>query len=431
MPKGRKERSGMQQAADWMLELIERDLARRAEGPRPPAPSSPVWAQVRATGTRLWLDTGDIAAANALWTAEFEALTTNNTLLNAEVQKGQYDDLIREAAHALVGAQRSADPSELRLEIALLLNAVHGRRLAVRFGAKVSVELHTDLAHDVERSVQFARRLFAVDPEHFIIKIPMTAAGLVATRRLVEEGIPVNFTLGFSARQNVLATMVARPNFVNVFMGRLNAYVADQGLGDGQNVGEKATLSTQRWVRWCRRTIGVSTRLIGASMRDASQVAKLAGVDVFTMPPKVAAAYAQTPAEAVVDRTNEDPPVVWAAGITERHLAADTLWDVPDEFVRTVRPLAQRRTDELTPDLIVHTLRSAGFADLFPEWTPEECRELADGGKIPRHENWRAALETRKVGLDALMNGAGLYSFMADQRALDERILRLIAAGAS
>jgi len=79
----------MQQAADWMLDLIERDLARRAEGPRPPAPSSPVWAQVRATGTRLWLDTGDIAAANALWTAEFEALTTNNTLLNAEVQKGQ------------------------------------------------------------------------------------------------------------------------------------------------------------------------------------------------------------------------------------------------------------------------------------------------------------------------------------------------------
>ena len=40
------------------------------------------WQNVRETGTRLWLDTGDIEAATKLWCSQFEALTTNNTLLN-------------------------------------------------------------------------------------------------------------------------------------------------------------------------------------------------------------------------------------------------------------------------------------------------------------------------------------------------------------
>ena len=44
--------------------------------------SSDLWAAVAKTGTSLWLDTGDIEAAQALWTQNFVALTTNNTLLN-------------------------------------------------------------------------------------------------------------------------------------------------------------------------------------------------------------------------------------------------------------------------------------------------------------------------------------------------------------
>ena len=58
-------------------------------------------------------------------------------------------------------------------------------------------------------------------------------------RRLRERGIDVNLTLGFSARQNLFATEIARPNYVNVFLGRLNAVVADNELGSGENVGER------------------------------------------------------------------------------------------------------------------------------------------------------------------------------------------------
>lgn len=58
----------------------------------------PFWKGLRATGTELWLDTGDIDAAAGLWTREFTALTTNNTLLNKEVQKGIYDGVIQDPA---------------------------------------------------------------------------------------------------------------------------------------------------------------------------------------------------------------------------------------------------------------------------------------------------------------------------------------------
>ena len=54
----------------------------------------PFWASLRETGTELWLDTGDIEEAEANWTSEMSALTTNNTLLNNEIQKGIYDVFI-------------------------------------------------------------------------------------------------------------------------------------------------------------------------------------------------------------------------------------------------------------------------------------------------------------------------------------------------
>jgi len=57
----------------------------------------PFWESLRSTGTELWLDTGDMDEAEANWSAEMSALTTNNTLLNNEIQKGIYDIFISEA----------------------------------------------------------------------------------------------------------------------------------------------------------------------------------------------------------------------------------------------------------------------------------------------------------------------------------------------
>jgi hypothetical protein len=86
----------------------------------------------------------------------------------------------------------------------------------------------------------------------------------------------------FSARHNFVAALLTKPKFCNVFMGRLNSFVADSKFGSGDNVGEKATLATQRELLALRKAGRSETNLIGASVRTGAQIGDLAGVDVKT-----------------------------------------------------------------------------------------------------------------------------------------------------
>ncbi|MFW5829309.1 MAG: transaldolase family protein, partial [Planctomycetota bacterium] len=142
-----------------------------------------VWQHMMSLGTESWLDTGDMQAADRLWDQAFAALTTNNTLLNKEIQTGCYDQLIADAA------QRApdADMHDQVSAIGLLLNVHHALRLVRRYHTKVSVELHTDLAHDVDATIVTAKQIHSIAPEHFIIKVPFTPSGLIAIRRLRED----------------------------------------------------------------------------------------------------------------------------------------------------------------------------------------------------------------------------------------------------
>ena len=236
------------------------------------------WDGLRTLGTRLWLDTGDVEAADTLWATQLSGLTTNNTLLNAEVQKGIYDDLIADALRLLAPLNERTRV----VEVGFILNAFHGLGLIERFGVDVSVELHTDFAHDAEQTYAYGRRYYDICPEHFIVKVPLTPAGLLGARRLGEAGVPVNLTLGFSARHNHVATAMARPAYVNVFVGRLGAYVESAEIGTGEGVGEKATLASQRTVTELSRNASRPTLQIVASLRGEVQLEALAGVDVHT-----------------------------------------------------------------------------------------------------------------------------------------------------
>ncbi len=394
-------------------DLARRDVPFGAD--RLPAKDQPWWREMAATGTRGWVDTGDLDEAAGLWCASFAALTTNNSLLNKEVQKGLYDELVHEAA-ALVA---DLPVAEQLVELAFLLNARHGLRLASRFGGRVSVELHTACADDVERSVAYGRRLFAVCPEHFIVKVPLTPAGLLATRKLRAEGIPVNFTLGFSARQNLLAAAVAAPSYVNVFLGRLNAYVADNKLGDGVNVGEKTTLATQRVVRQYTAQRLVPTLLIAASMRSGAQVTALAGVDVHTMPPK-AVGEALASGGPVRDHTAEDPAVTVAAGA-----GLEGLWVIGAAENALAKSLEQQ--PPATPADLVARYAAHGLGGLFPAFDAAEAAAITSDGKIPKHARWAARITAGTATVDGLLTAAALASFAADQAALDARIQRFIS----
>lgn len=385
------------------------------------AESDPFWKRLCLTGSELWLDTGDIEAATGLWTDAFTALTTNNTLLNAEVQKGIYDDLIQKAVSVLTGL----DIQTQIIEIAFILNARHGLRLAQRFGGRVSVELHTILAHDIERSVSYGQRYYEICPEHFIIKVPLTPAGLIAMRRLREDGIPVNFTLGFSARHNFVATAFGAPSYVNVFLGRLNSYIADQQLGDGKLVGEKAVLASQRAVNNLSQDNQEPTLQIAASLRTADQLPYLAGIDVFTMPVNVAAAAKQELSGEWESSIGNDYTVHLNDDINNSDLRIDTLWEISESDRRLTDSLVAAVPQ--TAEEIVDRAHEIGAGDLFPKLSEEELAQIADDGKIPKHDIWGDRIKSGELAIDTLLNLAGLTSFESDQQELDDRIEKLIA----
>jgi transaldolase len=418
--------TGIDLVAKTVHEIALKGFEHEFGKPKMDIKEQPLWDGILSAGTRLWLDTGDMSIAAKLWCRQFEALTTNNTLLNREIQKGIYDNLITEAASAIRGVGPEIDKKNLILEIAFVLNAYHGLRLVEIFDAHVSVELHTDLGNDIDRSVAYGKRYYEICPERFYVKVPLTPAGFVAARKLGEAGIPVNFTLGFSARQSYAAALVSQPHYTNVFMGRLNAFVASNNLGDGKNVGEKATLATQKELLKLRDAKRTETLLIGASMRESSQVASLAGVDVYTMPPNVAADYQENPAEKISRQIGKDPSVYLADNVKLTDFNASTLWEVPETFRSCVDELLKKDIGQMTADDIQTYFADAGFTDFLPRWSEEDIQAAATDGKIPVYEKWKARLASGEIGMDALMNFSAFYSFATDQEALDARIESLI-----
>jgi transaldolase len=374
------------------------------------------YAWLRENGSRLWLDTGDAVAAENAWSAETEALTTNNTLVNQVVQTGALDGTITWAARKMREIVPDISDQDLIIELAFLANAKLALDLVMKFGAHVSVELHPDLGDDIEGILTFARRYYEICPDFFYIKVPLTPDGFVAVRRLSEEGIPVNFTLGFSARQNYLATRFSRPAFVNVFLGRLNQVVEENQLGDPANVGEKATLASDELVKNIRAsTPDTRTHQIGASLRNGRQVAALAGVDVLTIPPKAAEDYLS------LDITKADlAPRNWR----DLDVAVDphrfgVLWDVNEPYVRFVDDVL-RKADLIETGLQLTEVARANGVKLFHDWTPEDRARIREKGKIPDLAQWPDA------PLDDLMSISALESFAADQVKLDERIRGLL-----
>jgi transaldolase / glucose-6-phosphate isomerase len=96
----------------------------------------------------------------------------------------------------------------------------------------VSLEVSPYLAHDTEGTIDEARRLWkAVRRENLMIKVPGTAEGIPAFRRLTSEGINVNVTLLFSQE---------------VYEGVAEAYIAglEQLAGRSGDVSKIASVAS-------------------------------------------------------------------------------------------------------------------------------------------------------------------------------------------
>ena len=380
--------------------------------------SDPIMARFKETGTELWVDTGDLKKAQSIWKKEFTALTTNNTLANQVVQTGVMDEVIGQTVSLLKNVAPILLEEERIAEVGFVINCRIALRLVRAFKTRVSVELHPSMSRNIERTLDCARRYYRVCPEYFTIKVPLTPEGYLAVRTLRKEGMPINFTLGFSARQNYLAARLSNPDYVNVFLGRLNQVVTENSAGGGELVGEKVTLATQEALLKVREQYPeVSTKLIGASIRSGEQVAFLAGLDVLTIPPVAM--------EQFLKMEHNNPITSYIGkdiqpGIDLNHPQADRfskLWEIPDFFIRFVDELlAKNKLDDMSGEELELFCKERNI-DLFYPFSDSELKKIFNRGKIPNMKDW-----SQKIALDDLMTHSALQSFSKDQGALDDRI---------
>ena len=381
--------------------------------------SDPTMARFKETGTELWVDTGDLEKAQSIWKSEFSALTTNNTLANQVVQTGVMDEVIHQTISRLNEVASGLTKEERVTEVGFVINCHIALRLVRAFKTKVSIELHPSMSRNIGRTLDYARRYYRVCPEYFIVKIPLTPEGYLSVRTLRKEGMPINFTLGFSARQNYLAARLSNPEFVNVFLGRLNQVVSENSVGEGDLVGEKVTLATQEALLRVRKQYPeVGTRLIGASIRSGEQVAFLAGLDVMTIPPSAMEEFLKMKHPVGTMSSNIGKDINPEIDFSHLHGPRfHKLWEVPDAFVQFVNDLlASTNLDSMNGGEMESFCRERNV-DLFYPFSPAQLKKILDLGKIPRLGEW-----SQEVALDDLMTQSALQSFAKDQAALDDRI---------
>jgi transaldolase len=105
-----------------------------------------------------------------------------------------------------------------------------------------------------------------------VVKVPMTPDGLIAGKRLVADGIPINVTLVFSPAQAILAAEVGA-TMVSPFLGRIDD-VASDGMEALRKICDIYEIQ------------GYDTQVLAASLRHPMHIvdAALAGADIATMP---------------------------------------------------------------------------------------------------------------------------------------------------
>ncbi len=135
----------------------------------------------------------------------------------------------------------------------------------------VSAETTSD---DRDEMLKQGREYVKIAP-NVVIKVPLTVAGLEATRIFDQEGIKVNVTLCFSSAQAVCAAK-AGASFISPFIGRLDD-IGDNGLRLLEEIIE--IYDQYDW----------KTEVLAASLRHPIHVIEAArmGSDIATMPFKV------------------------------------------------------------------------------------------------------------------------------------------------
>jgi transaldolase len=387
---------------------------------------------VCAAGSCLYIDSADsdeIAGLSSILDGDMRSQVAGNTTNQQFIRQrasgrldrycgdGWWADLDR-----LVGAAPGVPP-------AVLGSVVVGARVGGEIvravdgvgSWEVSLPLPMSLCGQPAAAREAGRFLCREVPEA-MVKVAMTPHDprcLSVARDLEYHGVPVNFTCTFSARQAVVAAILAGVQRANVFLGRLNL-----GLG-APLLGEHVALATQRSLHELRRKGHAKTALIVANLRDWPAMARVAGCDYLTAPPAVIRellSQEEVLPEDLADRHDtsyEDAVAVSepAGGLVPRERLNDLSVVEPElvDFVLGLRHGAHSRAVS-DGDALLKAFEEAGFGDFFycpteEEWTAIRRHRLPD----LRHPL------SRELPLDTLLSllAAADFQFYQDRLERD------------
>ena len=153
------------------------------------------------------------------------------------------------------------------------------KEICAEVAGPVSAEV---LAVDAEEMVAEGLELAKI-AENVVVKIPMTADGLVAVQRLSSDGIKTNVTLIFSPLQALLAAK-AGATMASPFIGRLDD-ISSTGMDLIQQI------------RQIYDNYSFKTEILAASVRHPVHILEsaLIGADIVTLPYKVLPGLAKHP----------------------------------------------------------------------------------------------------------------------------------------
>ncbi len=237
-----------------------------------------------------------------------------------------------------------------------------------------SIEVSPTLADDAARSVAEGKALFArAERPNVLIKVPGTAAGLLAIEELIAAGIPVNVTLLFSRaqyraaaeaylrgiEQRVQAGRSAHvPSVASLFVSRWDGPTASRlpaelanrlGIAIAQRTFQvyREILASDRWRRLAQagaqpqRLLWASTGTKDPALPTGYYLTALAAEGtVNTVPEKTLLAFAESGAvEGVLDDDTAEADAVVAAvveaGIDVDALAVKLQAEGRDSFVES------------------------------------------------------------------------------------------------
>ncbi|HXQ23787.1 MAG TPA: transaldolase family protein [Candidatus Acidoferrales bacterium] len=386
----------------------------------PTLTSSPLLAAVgRAGTTHIYGDTADATDLAALIRThdgaivrEVDGNTANQPLVHKVIARYLDGGDPAGWARQLREQQPALTPDALSPLVYAIVCGRIGNDAARAFGAgrnwEVSLQLHMGLSRDAEAAKRVGRYLRHMVPSG-VVKVPFTPQYphcFLVARDLEREGIPVNFTSTFSARQVVVAALLADVTLTNIFMGRIN-----QGM-QAALLGEHVDLEAQRVLRKLRRDVGVKTLLIVASVREWQTFVYVAGCDVFTAPlDAIRGLLTQTEVPADAVRSQLDTSYADRLGIADDVLRAlgkeriARLYHVEPELIQFLTELrASKDYQSLRDgDQLFKRFDAAGFGDVFYAPSAAEWTELRKN-KLPV----LGAPLTNRLPLDTL------YTLLAD-----------------